>query len=55
MVGAVYALGVPWQEMYDFVLSINERTFFSEKKLDIIYERAGNRRYGGILPWQQNV
>ena len=31
MVGAVYALGVPWQEMYDFVLSINERTFFPKK------------------------
>ena len=31
MVGAVYALGVSWQEMYDFVLSINERTFFPMK------------------------
>ena len=31
MVGAVYAMGVPWQEMYDYVLSINEKTFFPKK------------------------
>ena len=31
MVGAVYALGVPWRHMYDFVLSINERSMFPKK------------------------
>lgn len=31
MIGAVYALGVSWKEMYDFVLSINERSFFPKK------------------------
>lgn len=31
MVGAIYALGVPWQEMYDFVLSISEKNLFPRK------------------------
>lgn len=31
MVGAVYALNVPWQEMYDFVLSINQKKLFPKK------------------------
>jgi NTE family protein len=31
MAGAVYALGVPWQDMYDFVLSIKQKNLFPRK------------------------